>query len=132
MASVMIRCRISIDPKAFNTRDGHVLTKEISMTHHHDHEHDHEHDHDHDHGPHHHHHDSVETLTLDQKMIKLVAHWVRHNDDHVANYRDWAKKAADAGRADVAAELEEAARVTGETTAIFKRALTLLEAHAPE
>ena len=97
------------------------------MTHHHDHDHDHHHGHSH-----HHHHDSGETLTLDQKMIKLVAHWVRHNDDHVANYRDWAKKAADAGRTDVAAELEEAARITGETTAVFKRALSLLEARTPE
>lgn len=91
------------------------------------HHHDHDHPHDHDHG--HHHHESGDTLAFDQKMIKLVTHWIRHNDDHEANYRDWAKKAADEGLSEVAAELESAARITGDTTAAFKRALTLLAPH---
>lgn len=65
-------------------------------------------------------------------MIKLVTHWIRHNDDHVANYRDWAKKAADAGLGEVAAELETAAGMTADTTAVFKRALDLLESRARE
>ena len=89
----------------------------------------HEHTHDHDHDHHHHDHAPGETLPFDQKMIKLVTHWIRHNDDHEANYRDWAMKAAGAGLSDVAAELERAAKITGDTTTAFKRALALLSDH---
>ena len=90
------------------------------MSHHHDHDHPHEHDH------HHHHHDSGDTLTFEQKMIKLLTHWVRHNDDHADNYRDWAGKAAEAGMAAVAADLEAAAVLTEDTTVVFRRALDRL------
>ncbi|MFH1984886.1 MAG: hypothetical protein ABIL58_23850 [Pseudomonadota bacterium] len=98
------------------------------MSHHHDHDHPHEHEHDHDH----HHPASGDTLTFDQKMIKLVTHWIRHNDEHAANFRDWAKKAVDEGFSEVAAELETAARITADTSAAFKRALALLDPHAHE
>jgi len=51
------------------------------MTHHHHHHH---HDHDHE---------IESTLSFDEKMIKLLEHWVKHNDDHAETYRGWAKKA---------------------------------------
>ena len=42
---------------------------------------------------HNHNHDIQSTLSFDEKMIKLIEHWIKHNDDHAATYRDWAKKA---------------------------------------
>ena len=92
------------------------------MSHHHDHDHDHTHNH---------HHGAGDTLTFDQKMIKLVSHWIRHNDEHEANYRDWAKRASDEGLPQVASELENAADLTADTTVVFKRALSSLDPHSP-
>ena len=84
------------------------------MTHHHHHHHDHDHD-------------AGETLSLEEKMIKLLEHWIRHNEDHETNYRDWAGKAQDQGLADVAGELNAAADLTADTTKVFSRALSILK-----
>jgi hypothetical protein len=51
----------------------------------HDHHHNHHHGHDHE---------VKSTLSFNDKMIKLLDHWIRHNDDHAENYREWAKKAS--------------------------------------
>jgi hypothetical protein len=40
---------------------------------------------------HSHGHDDVhKQLTFAEKAQKLVAHWMKHNDDHAAEYRRWA------------------------------------------
>ena len=52
----------------------------------------HHHDHDHDHGRHHHH-EIKSDLTFTEKMIKLLDHWVKHNEDHAGTYKDWAERA---------------------------------------
>lgn len=74
--------------------------------HHHDHDHDH-HDHDHDH-----HHEPQSPLSFDQKLAKLLDHWIKHNDDHAENYRDWAAKAKENNMPAVSALLEDAAEIT--------------------
>ena len=40
---------------------------------------------------HFHGHDNVHLqLTFAEKAQKLIAHWMKHNDDHTAEYRRWA------------------------------------------
>jgi hypothetical protein len=83
--------------------------------------HDHHH-HDHDH--HHHHHPAEEpsALSFRQKFLKLLEHWLKHNDDHAAGYRDWAARARENGLTDAAALLEEAAGMTLEINRKFEAA----------
>ncbi|MBI9082502.1 MAG: hypothetical protein JEZ11_02820 [Desulfobacterales bacterium] len=87
------------------------------MTHHHDHDHD-----DHDHS-----HDAPGDMTFEEKMAKLLAHWIKHNDDHAQSYRDWAGKARSSHLTEVAAELDRVAEMTGEITAKFQKALVLVK-----
>jgi hypothetical protein len=92
------------------------------MSHHHDHSHGHGHDHHHDHGQH-----SDGTLSFEEKMIKLLEHWVKHNGDHADSYRDWAQKAQAHGLAEAGALLEEVAEMTGNITGKFEQILATLK-----
>jgi ABC-type Zn2+ transport system substrate-binding protein/surface adhesin len=116
--------------------------RRINMSHHHDHPHDHHHDHSdghtHDH-PHdhaqgdshdHHHahaHHSNGTLSFEEKMIKLLEHWIKHNADHADSYRDWAQKAQTHGMPDTGALLEEVAALTGSITGKFEQMLKTIK-----
>ncbi|MCF8070299.1 MAG: hypothetical protein K9L30_17085 [Desulfobacterales bacterium] len=73
---------------------------------------------------HHHEHDHGEenSLTESEKLIKLLEHWIHHNDDHAENYRNWASKAKDSGLTDVEGFLKEAAEKTMEISTLFKKA----------
>ena len=71
------------------------------MTHHHHHHHDHDHDHE-----------IESTLTFDEKMIKLLEHWVKHNDDHAETYRDWSKKAKENNMDEAGSLISDAAEMT--------------------
>jgi hypothetical protein len=84
--------------------------------------HDHHHHDPHDH--HHHHHPAEEpsALSFRQKFLKLLEHWLKHNDDHAAGYRDWAARARENGLTDAAALLEEAAGMTLEINRKFEAA----------
>ena len=64
-------------------------------------------DHHHDH--HHHHHDSHGELSFDEKIEKMLSHWIKHNEDHASNYRNWAEKAKANGKDKAGILLEEAA-----------------------
>ena len=79
------------------------------MTHHHHHHHDHDHE-------------IVSTLSFDEKMIKLLEHWVKHNDDHAETYRDWAKKAKEKNMDEAGSLLEDAAEMTLEISKKFEEA----------
>jgi rubrerythrin len=79
------------------------------------------HDHEHEH------HHADQKLTDMDKLAHLLKHWNEHNDDHAANYRSWAEKAKDAGHADVAEMLEQAAQTTLGLNDLFKKAKTALE-----
>ena len=57
------------------------------------------------------------------KLAHLLKHWQDHNEEHVANYRTWADRAAGAGEVEVADLLREAADITGQVTALFAKAL---------
>ena len=58
---------------------------------------------------HHHDHDSPGELSFDQKFEKMLAHWIKHNEDHASNYRNWAEKAKANDKDKAGLFLEEAA-----------------------
>ena len=91
------------------------------MTHHHHHGHDHDHNHDHNHK-----HDIESTLSFDEKMIKLLEHWIKHNDDHAETYRDWAKKAKENHMDKAGALLEDAAEMTLMISKKFEEAVHII------
>ncbi|OQX17651.1 MAG: hypothetical protein BWK80_39335 [Desulfobacteraceae bacterium IS3] len=92
---------------------------------HHDHEHSH-HEHKHDeHHKHDHHHS--ETLSFEEKMSKLLEHWLKHNSDHVQTYREWGQKAKDAGLNDMAVILEDIAAASSALNQKFEAASSLLK-----
>ena len=100
------------------------------MSHHHDHDHSHEHAHDHAHSHEHAHdhaHQTHDTLSFEEKMIKLLEHWIKHNDDHADSYRDWAQKAQANGMPDAGALLGEVAEMTTDITGKFKETLAAIK-----
>ncbi len=86
------------------------------MTHHH-----------HDHDDHDHHDETPSTLSFEEKMVKLLDHWVKHNQDHAASYRDWAAKAEAGGMGQVASLLEDAAAMTHKISEKFEEAAQLIQ-----
>jgi hypothetical protein len=81
---------------------------------HHNHEHDHTHE-------------IQSTLSFDEKMIKLLEHWIRHNDDHAETYRDWAKKAKEKNMDEAGSLLEDAAEMTLMISKKFKETAELVK-----
>jgi len=85
------------------------------MTHHHHHHHHHDHDHE-----------IESTLSFDEKMIKLLEHWIKHNDDHAETYRDWAKKAKEKNMNEAGSLLEDVAEMTLEISKKFEEAADII------
>ncbi len=77
---------------------------------------------------HHHSHDHEiqSTLTFDEKMIKLLEHWIKHNDDHAETYRDWAQKAKAKNMRKASSLLEDAAEMTQMISKKFEEAAALI------
>ena len=76
----------------------------------------------------HHHHDDNDTkeMSFSEKMEKLLAHWIHHNEDHLANYKQWAQAAGKEGKKELAGKLDEAADLTGQITKVFQAAEKLI------
>jgi len=77
---------------------------------------DHHHDHDHD---------SHGEMPFDEKLLKLLNHWIKHNEDHASNYRNWAEKAKANDQKKSAALLAEAAKMSLAVNDKFRNVLTL-------
>lgn len=88
------------------------------MTHHHDHDHAHTHSHSHS--------GDTGTLTFEEKMEKLLNHWIQHNADHAATYREWAARAEENGNGDLAEKLREVAQTTLTINESFESAARLV------
>ena len=85
------------------------------------------HDPPHDHDDHHRHeHDRSAELSFDQKLAKLIEHWIRHNQEHAKTYSDWAAKAAVESQGEVAVLLNEAVSLTLDLNRRFEKALKKL------
>jgi hypothetical protein len=57
----------------------------------------------------------------------LLSHWIKHNQDHALNYRNWAEKAKTNGRGQTAGLLEEAAEMSLTINEKFEAALAGLD-----
>jgi hypothetical protein len=53
-----------------------------------------------------------------EKLLVLIPHWIEHNEEHADEFRQWAKKAGDAGP-----ELMEAANAVQQVNLSLKTAL---------
>lgn len=96
---------------------------------HHDHDHN-DHDHSHDHGGQGHHghtHNDTGGIPFAEKLEKMLAHWIRHNTDHVGTYRDWAQRTKGAGMPEIAELLLSAADASDALNEIFEKAADLLK-----
>jgi hypothetical protein len=76
---------------------------------------------------HHHDHDSPDEMPFDEKLVKLLSHWIKHNQDHALNYRNWAEKAKTNGNDPTAGLLEEAAEMSLTINEKFEAALATLD-----
>ena len=77
---------------------------------------------------HHHKHDHEiqSTLSFDEKMIKLLEHWIKHNSEHAETYRDWAQKAKEKNMRKASSLLEDAAEMTLMISKKFEEAAALI------
>ncbi len=89
------------------------------MSHHH-----HVHDHDH-HQPDHQH--GTTEMTFEEKIIKLLEHWIKHNDDHAKTYRGWADQAKENHLEEIAAIIEEAAEMNLAVNEKFEQAKAMIQ-----
>ncbi|MBC2696602.1 MAG: hypothetical protein HF982_15260 [Desulfobacteraceae bacterium] len=78
---------------------------------------------------HDHNHETHTILTFDEKLVKLLEHWIKHNDDHAENYRNWAEKTKEKGMNDVDLLLQDAVELTELINNKFKEALELIKSH---
>ncbi len=83
------------------------------MTHHHDH--------------HDHHHDVKSDLTFEEKLIKLLEHWLKHNHDHAHTYQEWAKRARANDLLQVSVLIDEIGDITRVIDEKIKEALNNLD-----
>ncbi len=88
------------------------------MSHHHHDRDDHQHPHEHG---------RPAELSFDEKLVKLLEHWIRHNRDHAKTYSDWAGKAAVESKGEVSVLLSEAVSLTLDLNRRFEKALKKLQ-----
>jgi hypothetical protein len=76
-----------------------------------------------------HHHDQgiQSSLSFDEKIIKLLEHWIKHNEDHAQTYRDWAQKAKEKNMSKAALLLEDAAEMTLSISKKFELAIKFMD-----
>lgn len=71
---------------------------------------------------HHHHHEVKSDLTFQEKLIKLLGHWAKHNREHAATYNEWAQKASGSGLPEIGALLKEIHALSMQIDDAFKKA----------
>jgi len=75
---------------------------------------------------HHHHHEIQSTLSFNEKLIKLLEHWIKHNEDHAKTYKDWAVKAKEKNMVGADFLLEDSAEMTMLINKKFEEAAKLI------
>ena len=75
---------------------------------------------------HHYDHDSQGEMPFDEKLLKLLNHWIKHNKEHALNYRNWAEKAKTNGQEETGALLKEAPVMSLAVNEKFQKALALI------
>lgn len=91
-------------------------------------------------GHHHHHHPAhsheggspATTPSGIDKLIKIIEHWIQHNEDHARSYREWAERAEQLGQEQVAQILQGVAKESLQQNQQMAEALAILQArHSP-
>jgi RNA:NAD 2'-phosphotransferase (TPT1/KptA family) len=83
--------------------------------------------HHHEHNHHHHSHDQNTEMSMEEKLAKLLSHWLQHNEEHAKSYEQWAQRAASHGLAEVGSLIEKAAEKTRAADEDFKAAIVALK-----
>lgn len=82
---------------------------------------------------HHHHAQNTQSeLSFDEKMTKLLEHWIKHNEDHAKTYKDWAEQAKNndiVSGTQVSFLLTEAAEMNFLMNEKFQNALNIIKSH---
>lgn len=76
----------------------------------------------HSHGEHAH-----ATVSEEDKLAKVIEHWIHHNHEHARSYRDWAERARQLEHEEIAVLLEQVADETTRQNQTMERALALLK-----
>jgi hypothetical protein len=66
------------------------------------------------------------TMTDQGKLRTLLPHWIEHNAEHAAEFRNWAEKARAAGQEEAAEEIDTAAKEMGWVNESLRAALEKL------
>ena len=82
------------------------------------------HHHDHDH---HHSHESQDALSFEEKLIKRLEHWIKHNNDHVEGYKEWTALSKEKNMPEVSRLLNQVADMSIEMSRKFEAALELVK-----
>lgn len=75
----------------------------------------------------HHHHghdDSPGEMPFEEKLKKILDHWIKHNEDHAQNYRKWAEDAKTHGLTQAAEQLIDAADMSLKINQKFEEAIS--------
>ena len=75
----------------------------------------------------HHHHDIQSDLTFEEKLLKLLNHWIKHNDDHAGTYQEWMERMKEHHMDEAANLIEEAATLTHRINETFEAVIRLLK-----
>jgi hypothetical protein len=76
---------------------------------------------------HDHHRDVTSSLTFHEKTVKMLKHWIKHNEDHAENYDKWAREINDRMGENISVLLNDAADLTIAINQIFEEAIKLLQ-----
>jgi rubrerythrin len=66
-------------------------------------------------------------MSMEEKLVKLLSHWMQHSEEHAKSFELWAERAAENGLTEVADLLKKAAGKTRAADEDFKAALKALE-----
>jgi len=85
--------------------------------------------HSHEHTGHTHEHEEKVKAVPDDlaKLCILLPHWIEHNEEHAASFREWAGKAREMGLETVARQIEEAVERMATCNEALAAALKTLE-----
>ena len=62
-----------------------------------------------------------------EKLKRLLPHWMKHNDEHVNTYKDWADKMSSLGKEELAEVLEAIHQESQKLRGLFEEAIRVVD-----
>ena len=62
-----------------------------------------------------------------EKLKRLLPHWMKHNDEHVKTYKDWADKMSSLGKEELAEVLEVIHQESQKLRGLFEEAIRVVD-----